>query len=190
MARVFRKEYLKAKHCTEREFWKYADQSWVFSWLVHAYEETERKGKNHSKGLERIMPDTQTRPGIIPVSTRKTEEAMAPHSSTLAWKIPWTEEPGMLQSMGLLRVRQDWATSLLLFTFIHWRRKWQPTLVFLPGESQGQGSLAGCRLWGRTVGHDWSDLAAAAAATRKSLKKTSSLIEPWVEYTKCFSNGQ
>ena len=37
-----------------------------------------------------------------------------------------------------------------LFTFMHWRRKWQPTLVFLPGESQGQGSLVGCRLWGRT----------------------------------------
>ena len=32
----------------------------------------------------------------------------------------------------------------------HWRRKWQPTPVFLPGESQGQGSLVGCRLWGRT----------------------------------------
>ena len=38
------------------------------------------------------------------------EKAMAPHSTTLAWKIPWTEEPGRLQSMGLLRVGQDWAT--------------------------------------------------------------------------------
>ena len=36
------------------------------------------------------------------------------------------------------------------FTFIHWRRKWQPTPVFLAGESQGRGSLVGCRLWGRT----------------------------------------
>ena len=72
------------------------------------------------------------------------EKAMAPHSSTLAWKIPWTEEPGRLQSMGSLRVGHDWATSLLLFTFIHWRRKWQPTPVFLPGESQGHGSLMGC----------------------------------------------
>ena len=65
------------------------------------------------------------------------EKAMAPHSSTLAWKIPWTEEPGGLQSMGSLRVRHNWATSLSLFTFMHWRRKWQPTPVFLPGESQG-----------------------------------------------------
>ena len=76
--------------------------------------------------------------------------AMAPHSSIPAWKIPWMEEPGGLQSMGLQRVRQDWVTSLSLFTFMHWRRKWQPTPVFLPGESQGRGSLAGCRLWGCT----------------------------------------
>ena len=70
-----------------------------------------------------------------------SEKAMAPHSSTLAWKIPWTEEPGRLQSMGSLRVRHDWATSLSLFTFMHWRTKWQPTPVFLPGEPQGRGSL-------------------------------------------------
>ena len=94
---------------------------------------------------------------------KSVEKAMAPHSSTLAWKIPWMEEPGRLQSMGSLRVGHDWVTSLSLFTFMHWRRKWQPTLVFLPGESQGQGSLMGCRLWGRRVRHDWSDLAAAAA---------------------------
>jgi len=74
--------------------------------------------------------------------------AMAPHSSTLAWKIPWMEEPGRLQSMGSLRVRHDWVTSLSLFTFMHWRRKWQPTSVLLPGESQGWGSLVGCHLWG------------------------------------------
>ena len=78
------------------------------------------------------------------------EKAMAPHFSPLAWKIPWTEEPGRLQSMGSLRVAQDWATSLSLFTFMHWRRKWQPTRVFLPGESQGRGSLTGYHLWGRT----------------------------------------
>ena len=91
------------------------------------------------------------------------EKAMAPQSSTLAWKIPWTEEPGGLQSMGSLRVGHDWVTLLSLFTFMHWRRKWQPTPVFLPGESQGQGNLVGCCLWGRRVGHDWSNLAAAVA---------------------------
>ena len=60
------------------------------------------------------------------------EKAMAPHSSTLAWKIPWMEEPGRS-----LRVEHDWATLLSFFTFMHWRRKRQPTPVFLPGESQG-----------------------------------------------------
>ena len=76
------------------------------------------------------------------------EKAMAPHSSTLAWKIPWTGEPGRLQSMGLLRVGHYWATSLSLFTFMHWSRKWQPTPVFLPGESQGRRDLVGCPLCG------------------------------------------
>ena len=91
---------------------------------------------------------------------------MAPHSSTLAWKIPWMEEPGRLQSTGSWRVGHDWMTSLSLFTFMHCRRKWQPTPVFLPGESQGWRSLVGCRLWGpNRVRHDWSDLAEAAAAT-------------------------
>ena len=72
------------------------------------------------------------------------------HLSILAWKISWAEEAGRLQSLGSLRVGHDWATSLSLFTFMHWRRKWHPTPVFLPGESQGQGSLVGCCLWGRT----------------------------------------
>ena len=91
------------------------------------------------------------------------EKAMAPHSSTLAWKISWTEKPGRLQSVGWLRVGHDWATSLSLSTFMHWRRKWQPTPVFLPGESQGRWSLMGWPSMGsHRVGHDWSDLAAAA----------------------------
>ena len=96
----------------------------------------------------------------------KTEKAMALHSSTLAWKIPWPEEPERLQSMESLRVGHHWATSLSLFTFMHWRRKWQPTPVFLLGESQGRRSLVCCRLWGHTVGHDWSDLAAAGAVVK------------------------
>ena len=67
------------------------------------------------------------------------KKAMAPHSSTLAWKIPWMEEPGGLQSMGSLRVN---TTEQLHFhfPFMHWRRKWHPTPVLLPGESQGRGA--------------------------------------------------
>ena len=72
-------------------------------------------------------------------------------------------------------VGHNWAISLSLFTFMHWRKKWQPTPVFLPGESQGRGRLVGCCLWGHTVGHNRSDLAAAAAWTEGSLVGTISL---------------
>ena len=93
------------------------------------------------------------------------EKAMAPHSSTIAWKIPWMEEPGRLQSMGSQRVRHDWVTSLSLFSFMRWRRKWNPTPAFLPGESQGQEPGGLPSMGPHRVGHDWSDLAAAAAAS-------------------------
>ena len=105
--------------------------------------------KSFSYGSSRNLPNNPEI-GTTIILMLKAEKAMAPYSSTLAWKIPWTEEPGRLQVMGSLRVGHDWATSLWLFTFMHWRRKWQPTPVFLPGESQGQGSLVGCHLWGRT----------------------------------------
>ena len=86
--------------------------------------------------------------------TLVSEKAVAPHSSTLAWKIPWTEEPGRLQSMGSRRVGHDRVTSLSLFPFMHWRRKWQPTPVFLPRvpgteEPGGLPSMESHR-----VGHD------------------------------------
>ena len=90
------------------------------------------------------------------------EKETTSHSVFFTWRMPWTEElgrpgeshrqrslAGCSHSLGSLRVGHDWATSLSLFTFMHWRRKWQPTPVFLPGESQGR-SPVGCRLWGRT----------------------------------------
>jgi len=86
---------------------------------------------------------------------------MATHSNTLAWEIPWTEEPGRLQSMRSRRVGLDWATSLSLFTFMHWRRKWQPTPVLLPGESQGWEPGGLPSMGSHRVGRDWRDLAAA-----------------------------
>ena len=94
----------------------------------------------------------------------RTETAMAPHSSTLAWKIPWTEEPGRLQSMGSLRVEHDWVTSLSLFTFhFHALEKEMAThssvLAWrIPGmvEPDGLPSMGLHR-----VENDWSDLAAA-----------------------------
>ena len=99
---------------------------------------------------------------------------MAPHSSTLVWKIPWMEEPGRLQSMRSLRVRHDWATSFSLFTFVLWRRKWQPTPVFMPGESQGRGSLVACCLWGRTE----SDMTKWLSSSSSSSRKESELALP------------
>ena len=81
---------------------------------------------------------------------------MAPHSSTRAWKIPWMKEPGRLQSMGSLRVGRDWMTSLSLFTFTHWRRKWQPTPVLLSGKSHGWRSLVGYIVHG--VAKSWTQL--------------------------------
>ena len=75
---------------------------------------------------------------------------MVTHSSTLAWRIQWTEEAGRLMSMLSQRGGHNRATSLSLFTCMPWRRKWQPTPVFLPGESQRWRSLVGCHLWGRT----------------------------------------
>ena len=78
---------------------------------------------------------------------------------------PWTKEPGGLPSVGSLQVGHDWATSLSLFTFLHWGRKWHPTPVFLPGESQGRRSLVGCSPWGRTE----SDTTEATSQTSTSL---------------------
>ena len=91
------------------------------------------------------------------------------YSSTLAWKIPWTEEPGGLQPMGSLRVGHDWATSLSLFTLMHWRRKWQPTPVFLPGESQGRGAC-----WAAIYG---------VAQSRTRLKRLSSSSSSRIIYS-------
>ena len=91
------------------------------------------------------------------------DKAMVPHSSTIAWKIPWTEEPGRLQSMGSRRVGHDWVTSLSLFTFMYWTRKWQPTPVFawrIPGTGEPGGVPS---MGSHRVRHDWNDLAAAAA---------------------------
>ena len=116
-------------------------------------------------------------------------EGDGPHSSAPAWRIPgteepWTEatglrtekvmdgEPGGLQTMGSLRVGNDWATSLSLFTFMRWRRKWWPTPVFLPGESQGREPGGLPSMGSHRVGHDWCDLAAVANPRREARHST------------------
>ena len=91
------------------------------------------------------------------------EKAMAPHSSTLAWKIPWTEEPGRLQSMRSLK-SQTWLSD---FTFTFYFRALEKEMAThsrvlawrIPGTREPGGLLS---MGSHRVGHDWSDLAAAA----------------------------
>ena len=106
---------------------------------------------------------------------------MAPHSSTLAWKIPWMEEPGRLQAMGSQRVEHDWATWLSLFTFMHWRKEmathssvlaWRIPGTGEPGELPSMGS--------HRVRHDWSDLAVAAHASKLMLKILQARLQQYV----------
>ena len=93
------------------------------------------------------------------------EKAMAPHSSTLAWKIPWAEEPGRLQSMGSpLRVGHDLSVFTFTFHFHAWKEIATHSSVLawrMPGTEEPDGLPP---MGSHRVGHDWSDLAAAAAA--------------------------
>ena len=114
-----------------------------FSLQCLSREQHQAAGSHLATLREKASPRMKFR-GKVAGWRGKKNMSLAPHSSTVAWKIPWMEEPGRLQSMGLLGVGHNWATSLSLVTFMHWRRKWQPTPVFLPGKSQGQGSLVGC----------------------------------------------
>ena len=98
-----------------------------------------------------------------------TKKAMAPHSSTLAWKIPWTEEPGRLQTMGSQRVGHDWVTSLT-FPFHALKRDMATHSSVLACRIIGTGEPGGPPSMGsHRVGHDWSDLAAAAAEVAMQL---------------------
>ena len=73
---------------------------------------------------------------------------MAPHSSTLSWKIPWMEEPGRLQSMGL-RSRTQLSDFTFTFHFHALEKEMATHSSVLAWRIPGTGSLVGCRLWGR-----------------------------------------
>ena len=77
------------------------------------------------------------------------EKAMAPHSSTLAWKIPWMEEPGRLQSMGSLRVGSDF-TFTFSFHFHSLEKEMATHSSVLAWRISGMGEPGGCHLWGHT----------------------------------------
>ena len=135
---ILKDDAVKVLYSICQQIWK--TQQWPQDWKRSAFIPIPRKGNAKECSNYHIT---------AVISHTSMEKAMATHSSTVAWKIPWTEKPVRLQSMGSWRVRHNWVISLSLFTFMHWR-KWQPTPVFLPGESQGQLSLVGCHLWGRT----------------------------------------
>ena len=101
---------------------------------------------------------------FICLTSHISEKAMAPHSSTLAWQIPWMEEPGRLWSMQSLRVGHDWATSLSLFTF-HFpalEKEMATHSSILAWRIPGTGEPGGLLCLGlHRVGHDWNELAAA-----------------------------
>ena len=122
-------------------------------------------------------------------NVKEKEKARVTHSSTLAWKLPWMEEPGRLQSMGSQRVGCDWVTSLSLFTFMHWIRKWQPAPVFLPGESQGRGSLVGCHLRGCTQS-DTTDVTKQLSSSRNVKGLERNYISSFLFSTKQWSKAK
>ena len=137
--------------------------------MIHVEKETE----THSSVLAWRVPGTGEPGGLLSLGSHRVghdwscltcmhalEKEMAIHSSALAWRIPGKEEPGRLPSMGSRRVGHDWATSLSLFAFMYWRRKWHPTPVFLPGESQDGGAW-----WAAVYG---------VAQSRTRLKRLSS----------------
>ena len=104
-------------------------------------------------------------PVIRTLCSHGLEKAMALHSSTLAWKIPWMEEPGGLQSMGSLGVGHNWATSLFTFHFHALEKEMATHSSVLAWRIPGTGEPGGLPSMGsHRTRHDWSDLAAVAAA--------------------------
>ena len=103
-----------------------------------------------------------------PMISCLTKKSFYRHETFLCYNMTLRSKSSDLPNwLNYINVGHDWATSLSLFTFMYWRRTWQPTPVFLPGESQGRRSLAGCTvqsMGSHRVGHDWSNLVAAAAA--------------------------
>ena len=75
---------------------------------------------------------------------------MAPHSSTLAWRIPWTEEPGGLQPMGVTKSRTRLSDFTFTFHFHTLEKEMASHSSVLAWRIPGTGELMGCRLWGRT----------------------------------------
>ena len=135
----------------------------------------------HSQSLRKAMPKNVQTIAQLHWSHTLVEKAMATHSNTLAWKIPWMEEPGRLQSMGC---EESDTTKRLHFHFsLHALEKEMATHSSvlarrIPGTGEPGGLLS---VGSHRVGHDWSDLAAAAAYARKvTLKILQARLQQYV----------
>ena len=102
------------------------------------------------------------------------------HSSVLAWRIPWTEEPGGLLSMGLHRIRHDWSDSACLHALEKEMATHSSILAYrIPGTEESGGLLS---MGSHRVGHDWSDLAACGGQYELELGNSNaskSWKQPW-----------
>ena len=131
----------------EKEEWNWKNQSAWLQAILQSHSHQDSMVLAQRQKYRSMEQNRKSRDKSMHLWT-PSEKAMAPHSSTLAWKIPWTEEPWRAAVHGV--AKSQTRLSNFTFTSLHWRRKWKPTPVFLPGESQGQQSLVGCRLWGCT----------------------------------------
>ena len=142
--------------------------NWGLEWRRSRYcQQTIRSCKRQRILLQVSWDHVFVNTSIFHFYSPEPEKAMATHSSTLAWKIPWTEEPGRLQSMGSQRVGHDWATSLSLFTFHALEKEMATHSSVLAWRISGMGEPGGLPSMGsHRVRHNWSNLVAAAAVSR------------------------
>ena len=129
--------------------WVASPTQWTWVWASSRnWWGTGNSGVLWSMGLQRVRYNWATELNCYFLVI--LEKAMAPHSSTLAWKIPWTEEPGRLQSNGSRRVRHDWSNLAAVAAAGFLEKEMATHSSVLAWRIPGTESLVDCRLWGRT----------------------------------------
>ena len=135
-------------HSKCQQIWK--TQQWPQDWKWSGFIQTPKKV--NAKECSNYYT-------IALISHTSMEKAMAPHSSTLAWKIPWMAEPGRLQSMESLRVRRDFPFTFHFHTLEKEMSTHSSVLAWRIPRMEEPGGLPS--MGSHRVGHDWSDLAVA-----------------------------